>query len=223
MKFYFVTNIIYFCDKIFYKMVSIQREIEQIIDLSDRGRIIFPADLAHLGSNEAVRQGLSRLVKENKLIRLEKGIYLYPQIDAEIGILYPAIEEIAEAIARRDKARIIPTGIYALNRLGLSTQIPLKALYLTDGSHRVVKIKNRIISFQRTNPKILSIENELLVMLVSALQSLKKDNISEEIRMKIREILLKNDKKNIFEELNKAPVWIAKLIKSIHNELVTNT
>lgn len=207
-------------------MVSIQREIEQIIDLSDRGRIIFPADLAYLGSSEAVRQGLSRLVKENKLIRLEKGIYLHPEIDGEIGIIYPAIEEIAEAIARRDKARIIPTGIYALNRLGLSTQIPLKALYLTDGSHRIIKIKNRIISFKKTNPKILSIENELLLMLVLALQTLKKDNISEETLIKISEIL-RNDKKNIFEELYKAPVWIGKLIKnisekSIHNELVTS-
>lgn len=208
-------------------MVSIQKEIEQTIELGKKGTIIFPNDLAHLGSNEAIRQGLSRLVKENKLIRLEKGIYLYPEIDAEIGVVYPAIEEIAEAIARRDKARIIPTGIYALNRLGLSTQIPLKALYLTDGSHRVVKIKNRIISFQKTNPKILSIESELLVMLISALQSLKKDNISDETRMKIREILLKNHQENIFKELNKAPVWIAKLIKSIsekniHNELATN-
>jgi hypothetical protein len=204
-------------------MVSIQKEIEKTIELGKKGCIIFPIDLAHLGSSEAVRQGLSRLVKENKLIRLEKGIYLHPEIDPEMGIIYPAIEDIATAIARRDKARIIPTGIYALNRLGFSTQIPLKALYLTDGSPRIVKIKNRIISFQKTNPKILSIENELLVMLVSALQVLKKDNISQEIRMKISEILLKNNEKDIFKELNKAPVWIAKLIKNIYNELATNT
>lgn len=203
-------------------MISIQKEIEQTIDLSERGHIIFPADLAHLGSNEAVRQGLSRLVKENKLVRIEKGIYLYPEIDVEIGILYPTIEAIAEAIARRDKARIVPTGIYALNRLGLSTQIPLKALYLTDGSHRVVKIKNRSISFQRANPRILSIENELLLMLVLALQSLKKDNISEEIRIKISEILVKNSEKDIFEELYKAPNWIRKLIKNISEKSIDN-
>jgi Family of unknown function (DUF6088) len=196
-------------------MVSIQKEIAQIIEIGEKGRILFPMDFALLGSDEAVRQGLSRLVKDQKLIRLAQGIYLYPVIDAEMGIIYPSIESIAEAIARRDNARIIPTGVQALNRLGLSTQIPMKALYMTDGTPRIVKIGKRTIDFQKKSPKILSIKSELLVLLIAALQELGKDNITPEILFKLKCIIEKNIEKCIFEELNKAPSWIRKLITNL--------
>lgn len=199
-------------------MLSIQREIEQVAETGKKGRIFFPADFALFGSDEAVRQGLSRLVKENKLIRLAQGIYLYPEIDAEIGVIYPPIESIAEAIAQRDHARIVPTGVQALNRLGLSTQIPMKALYMTDGTPRIVKIGNRTIDFQKKSPKILSIKNELLVLLIAALQELGKDNITPEISLKLKEILKKDTEKRVLDELNKAPSWIRKLIRNISEQ-----
>lgn len=195
--------------------MSIQKEIWGKLELGKKGDIFFPSDFTMLGSDEAVRQGLSRLVKENKLLRLAKGIYLYPEIDNELGIIYPSIENIAEAIARRDKTRIIPTGVQALNRLGLSTQIPLKASYMTDGTPRIIKIGNRTIYFQKKSPKILDIKSELLVLLIAGLQELGKDDITTEITNKIKNIINKDTKSNIFNELSKAPAWIAKLIKNI--------
>jgi Family of unknown function (DUF6088) len=201
-------------------MMSIQKEIAQVIKTGKKGRILFPADFALFGNDEAIRQGLSRLVKDQKLIRLAQGIYLYPEIDAEIGVIYPPIESIAEAIARRDEARIIPTGVQALNRLGLSTQIPMKALYMTDGTPRIVKIGNRTIDFQKKSPKILSIKSELLVLLIAALQELGKDNITPEILFKLKGIIEKDTEKRIFEELNKAPSWIKKLITNISEQKI---
>jgi hypothetical protein len=223
----FVTIKYYFCDKNHSHMASIQKEIKQKIESSPKGSVIFPSTFAFLGSDEAIRQGLSRLVKDGKLIRLAQGIYLYPEIDKELGIIYPPIENIAEAIARRDKARIIPTGIQALNRLGLSAQIPLKALYMTDGTPRIIKIGNRTIDFQKTNPKILSIKNELLVLIITALKEVGKENITPEIALQIKKIINKNTKKDIFNELDKAPSWIIKLIKTLsendlHNGMVDN-
>ena len=208
-------------------MASIQKEIEKKIESCKKGSVIFPSDFALLGSDDAVRQGLSRLVKDGKLIRLAQGIYLYPEIDKELGIIYPPIENIAEAIARRDKARIIPTGIQALNRLGLSAQIPLKAKYMTDGTPRIIKIGNRIIDFQRTNPKILAIKSELLVLIITALKEVGKENITPEIAIQIKKIIHKDTKKDIFNELNKAPSWIIKFIKTLsendlHNGMVNN-
>lgn len=204
------------------KMISIQKIIEQKLESNQKGSIVFPNDFVQLGSEEAIRQALSRLVKEKKLIRLAQGIYLYPEIDSEFGVIYPSMESIAKAIARRDKMRIIPTGVYALNRLGLSTQVPLKALYLTDGTPRTIKIGNRTIDFQRTSPKILDIKNELLVLLVTALQTLGKENITSEIKSKINEIIAFDTENNIFDELYKAPTWIGKLIKTYQNKTYDN-
>lgn len=87
------------------------------------------------------------------MARLAHGIYLKPKHDTILGAIFPNIEEITKEIAKRDKARIATTGTIALYLLGLSIQIPLKAVYLTDGSQREIKIGNRYTKFKRTVPK----------------------------------------------------------------------
>ncbi len=196
-------------------MLSIQKVVAQKIESSKKGSIIFPADFADLGQDMAIRQGLVRLVKAHKLIRLAQGIYLNPDVDAEIGVIYPSIDTIAKAIAHRDKARIVPSGAYALNRLGFSTQVPLKTVYMTDGAPRKLKIGNTTIDFQKTNTKVLDIKSDLLVLLVVALQSLGKENITLTVKTKIADILVKDKNNDILNELHKAPTWIAQLIKNL--------
>ncbi|WP_370757419.1 DUF6088 family protein [Coprobacter secundus] len=87
-------------------------------------------DFAHLNNDGLVTRALSRLEKEGVLIRLSQGLYLYPSRN-KFGILRPSIEEIAYAVAEKDKARIIPSGLTALNKLGLSTQVTMNSVYLT--------------------------------------------------------------------------------------------
>ena len=98
-------------------MQSIHNQIKEQIKRKRKGNIIFANDFKELGSGDAIRQVLSRLCKEEFIIRLSTGIYLYPKISKQIGIVFPSIEDIAKAIAKREKARLIPTGVYALNRL----------------------------------------------------------------------------------------------------------
>lgn len=123
-------------------MQSIDSKIFTSIYKRGRGTIVFPLDYAGYGDSKAVQKAFERLTASKKLIRIARGIYYYPKIDKilGLGILYPTYEEIAAAIARRDKAKIVPTGIYALNRLGLSTQLPMNVVYLTDGSPRKVRL-----------------------------------------------------------------------------------
>jgi Family of unknown function (DUF6088) len=191
-------------------------DIEQRINSSPRGKIHFTSDFTSTGNSVAVRQGLTRLVRENKLERLAHGIYLKPQIDAEIGAIYPSVEEIAKEIARRDNIRITPSGAHALNRLRLSNQVPLKAVYMTNGTPRILKIGKRTIEFQRKSTKIMDIKSDLLLLIVVALQELGKNNVSLETMLKLREIIEKNAQRDVvLKELHKVPVWIATLIKDI--------
>ena len=111
-----------------------------------------PLNFISKGNSEAVRKALQRLVKYGELVRVATGIYVRPEIDPVIGPVTPNIETIAKAIARRDKARIIPTGVYALNRLGLSTQVPMNLVYLTDGAARKIKVGKRTITFKKATP-----------------------------------------------------------------------
>ena len=125
------------------------------------------SDFVHLNNDGLVTRALSRLEKEGVLIRLSQGLYLYP-LRNKFGVLRPSIEDIASAIAEKDKARIIPCGLTALNKLGLSTQVTMNAVYLTDATAREVTIGNRKIIFKRSAPD--SVTDEQIVIIKQAIE-----------------------------------------------------
>ena len=179
----------------------------------NRGEIFFISDFTELGNYEAVRKSLQRLTKDDSIKRIAKGIYFLPKKHKTLGIIYPHAEQIAKAIAKRDKARIIATGSTALNLLGLSTQIPLKVVFLTDGSARKIKVGNQTIQFKKTNPKNLSIEHRLSNLIIQALKEIGEKNVTEKQLDKIQQIIEESDEREIiYQNLKNAPVWIQKKI-----------
>ena len=171
----------------------------------------FPSDFMSYGEVKAIGKSLERLTAKGDIIRLARGIYLYPEIDTVLGlgILMPSIEQIAEMIARRDKARIVPTGIYALNKLGISTQVPMNIVYLTDGAPRKVSLGNgRSIQFKYTTPKNLSFTNSLAMLVTFALKEVGKDNITDDIAKQIKNVLQKEQKENVLADEALMPAWI---------------
>ena len=198
-------------------MQSIHSQLEDKILSLKKGAIVFVSDFAGFGTAENVKKVLLRLEKKQLLVRLAHGIYLYPKIDKELGILYPSTESIAEAIAKRDKIRIIPTGIYALQQLGISTQIPMNVIYLTDGAPRKIKVGKRTITFKKTVPKNLAIKNKVLSNIVQGLKELGKENITDEIKQKINQALKKVPVEILKEEILNAPVWVRNEVLSLNN------
>lgn len=195
-----------------------QRLLEKIIQ-KDKGSLLFPSEFSELGSINAIRLGLSRLAKEKLIFRLGQGIYLYPKFDSKLGMLYPSTEDIAEAIAKQDRARIIPTGAQALYKIGLSTQIPMKAVYLTDGVRRVVKIGKRTIEFKSTTPKLLSALGKSSLMAIQALKELGKDQVDDKVKKQIKKVLYNEDAAILRHDMSLAPAWIIAILISILNEL----
>lgn len=185
---------------------------------SSRGAIFFAEDFMDLASSANIRQVLSRLEKDDSLVRLAQGIYLKPKVDPTLGILFPSTEEIAEKIARRDRARIAPTGVLALYLLGLTTQVPLKVVYLTDGSQREVKIGKRSIKFKKTVPKSFAIKDNLLHLIVQAFKEKGQKNITGDFLNKITPSIKKLDKTVIARQLNYAPVWIRREIVNLYKQ-----
>ena len=193
---------------------SVQTRIENKIKSMKRGSILFPSNFDAIGNVEVVKKSLLRLTNKEFLIRLAHGIYLYPKQDKLLGVLYPSIEEIANAIADRDKARIIPTGITALNQLGLSTQIPMNIVFLTDGASRSVVVGKRTIKFKRTTPKNLLVKGKLTGLIIQALKEIGKDNATDEQLEKIHNHLRLEEKEIIEHDAKLAPAWISKIIKN---------
>lgn len=210
----FVTNLPYFCDKNNF-MNSVASKIKEQILLLEKGSIFFPDDFINLGTSDAIRQTLTRLCKDGLIIRIAQGIYSYPIIEEKLGlgVIIPTYDQIALALAERDHARIAPTGIYAQNILGLSTQVPMNYVYLTDGSKRHVEISNgRGITFKNTAPKNLAFKNKLAMLITFALKSLKEDNIEEWQIKHIYELLKNEPKDSIMSDFKLMPIWIRNII-----------
>ena len=110
---------------------STVNKIEMRLRGKGRGSIVFQQDYADCGTPSAVKSTFHRMYTDGMLVRLAHGIYYYPKEDKEygLGFIYPSVEDIAQAIAKRDKAKIVPMGAYALNRLGLSTQMPMNIVF----------------------------------------------------------------------------------------------
>lgn len=195
--------------------VSVENKVKKAITNYKTGKIFFPPNFSKFGTSTAVRQALNRLEDDEFLLRLAHGIYLYPKRHPKFGILYPSIEEIAIAIAKRDKARIIPTGIHALNKLGLSTQVPMNVVYLTDGSSRSIKINKGSIKFKKASPKLLSVKSDKIILIIQALKELGQENINSKVKERIKQILLTVDKDVVTHDIKLAPQWITEIIKKL--------
>lgn len=195
--------------------VPVENKVAERLQRLEKGRILFADDFLDLGSPETINKALFRLKKKNLIVRLAHGIYLFPKTDSSLGILFPGIEEITEAIAKRDRARIIPTGIQALNKLGLSTQVPLNAVFLTDGAPRSIKVGKQTITFKKTSPKNLLAKGEISRLVIQALKSIGQKKVDNDTLIKLNEVLKKEKKENILHDAQLAPAWINKiLIKS---------
>src|SRR5690554_1411123 len=171
------------------------------------------------GREKAVHKYLERLEDKEIIIRVAQGIYVRPKISKLIGPLTPSAEEVAEAIAKRDRIRTVPTGSYALNALGLSTQVPMNIVLLTDGSPREIKIGKRIIKFKKTTPKNLLAKGKISRLAIQALKELGNGKVKEQEEQKIIELLKKEDQKDLVHDIALAPVWIQKIMKkALNNE-----
>ena len=200
---------------------SIENNILKSIKKCGRGIAIFSSDFVRFGEQKTINKALERMAKEGILLRISRGVYYYPKIDKKlgIGVLYPTLETIAEAIAKRDKARIVPTGLYALNRLGFSTQIPMNIQYLTDGSNRKLTLYNgATIEFKHTTPKNLAFNSYLAMLLTFAFKSLGKDHITDEVLAHTKELLAKDSSQNVKQDYKLMPAWVSSILKSLNEE-----
>ena len=201
---------------------SVEIQILSRIKKAGRGVLFFTESFISYGNTEAVRKALQRLVKVGKLDRVATGIYVRPVIDSIVGRVTPGIEEIAKAIAKRDKARIVPTGIYALNRLGLSTQVPMKVVYLTDGAARKIKVGNTTITFKKSTPKNVAAVGEISRLAIQALRTIGKYKVTEDEMKQIQNLLKKEKPTRLQHDIRLAPAWIREImkpvLKSVDNE-----
>lgn len=174
--------------------------------------VLFRSDFPEYHS-EFVGGTLAELTSEGVLVKLAQGIYAKPR-KSRFGVVFPSVEKIVQAIATRDNAEILPSGMTALNSLGLSTQIPMNYTYLTTGSERTIKLANQQVVLKRGVPKNFCYETRLIALLVQALRALKQENVGKEELQTIRTLINKEpDKEALVKDVDMMPAWMKRIVK----------
>ena len=187
---------------------TIEIQIIKKIKKAKRGSLFFIEDFLRFGSSKSVAKALERLVEKKEISRVARGIYARLEENPLLGAVMPTAEKIAKAIAKRDKARIIPTGVLAMHALGLSTQIPMNLVYLTDGTARKINIGKRKIILKKTTPRNLTAIGTISRLVIQALKEIGKDNVTEKEKKRIIDLLKKEDKYKLEHDIRLAPEWI---------------
>ena len=201
---------------------SISQTIRERITHIDTGKLFTINDFEDVNNDGLITRTLSRLQNEGVIVRVATGIYMNPK-KTRFGLLYPTIDQIAQKIAERDKAQIMPTGDTALNILGFSTQVPMNAIYITNGAKRKVKVGDRNIVFKNVIQKNFHFKGKLLPLIITALKELGENGVSNEIRSKIEKLLLESkadERASMMHDLYLAPVWIKELLLPIIKQII---
>lgn len=186
--------------------------LRERIEALPEDTVLFRSDFPEYHS-EFVGGTLAELTQEGVLVKLAQGIYAKPR-RSRFGFVLPSVDKIAQAIAARDNAEVLPSGMTALNVLGLSTQVPMKYSYLTTGSERTIKLENQEIRLKRGVPKNFCYKTKLIAFLVQALKALKQQNVGQEEIQTIRSLLSKEpDKTTLAKDVDMMPIWMKRIVK----------
>ena len=188
--------------------ITLRKRIEALPE----DTVLFRSDFPEYHS-EFVGETLAELTQEGLLVKLAQGIYAKPRW-SRFGVVLPSVDKIVQAIAARDNAEVLPSGMTALNVLGLSTQVPMKYSYLTTGSERTIKLKNQEIRLKRGVPKNFCYKTKLIALLVQALKALKQQNVGQEEIQVIRSLISKEpDRIALAKDVDMMPNWMKRIVK----------
>ena len=156
------------------------------------------------------------LVSSGKIRRVYRGVYDYPKYSELLQQeLSPDFDQVAQAFARKFNWRIQPSGDAALNLLGLSTQVPGRLVYLSDGPNRQYDIGNYTLEFKKSVLKDVGFKHRESGGIVQALKALGQSRVDEAVIAILRKKLDKTVCKRVLKDTVTATGWVYETIKRI--------
>lgn len=197
------------------KSKTVDNQIVSRIYGHGKGWVFTPNHFKDLGSRDAIASTLKRYKQTGLIRQLARGLYDYPKTDPLLGPLQPSTDEIAKALSGRDAARLQPTGAYAANLLGLSTQVPMKVTYLTDSLSRIVQVGKQQIILKRTTPRNMATAGKISGLVIQALRHLGKDHVDKQVIAQLDRIMDDQARQQLLKDIRYAPAWIADIIREL--------
>lgn len=180
-----------------------------------RGCVFTPNEFLDLGSRSAIDLALHRLTAAGTIRRVARGLYHFPESHPLLGEVAPSVEAVAKALATRDQVKLQPSGAYAANLLGLSEQVPAKVAYLTSGPARKLKLGKLVIELRPAPPRQMATAGRASGPVIAALRYVGKAHVTPERIARLRDVLSKQDRRSLADDLAYAPVWMHSFLRAI--------
>ncbi|MEA5017806.1 MAG: DUF6088 family protein [Erysipelotrichaceae bacterium] len=195
-------------------------KIWNLIEDQPKGTIFSVNDFYYLGNVNTVKSIFLRLEAEGKIDRLIDGLYVIPKFSQLLQEKsYPSVDEVADKLADKFSWTICPSENHALNLIGLSTQVPNKYVFVSDGPYRIYEYRGREIVFKHTSNRFITEYYRNYSLMVQAIKALGKSNITDYDIKKLAKFCKQYIDEDIIKTGKKLPAWIQEVLKMISAEI----
>ncbi len=194
---------------------SIDAAILGRIQSKGPGHVYASADFLDLGNRAAVDQALSRNSRMGIIRKVSRGLYDLPKDHALFGRLLPSSDAVVQALARREGIRLQPSGAQSANSLGLSDQVPVKTVYLTNGRSRRIQFGKAQITFKHTSSRAMATAGTVSGHVINALRWIGKRHVDDTLISRLRRNLTADQKSQLMQDLHNAPAWVAEIMRQV--------
>ena len=197
-------------------MNDITATIKSRIKEFSPGEIFLTGEFSDVASNTTIRKTLGRLCQTGEIRRVMDGVYEKPSYSDLLEEYIPTDPDaVAYALAEYYHWSIAPCGDIALNKLRLSTQVPMVWSYISDGPYRDYDLDKTRISFKHRTNRDISHMSTITIMVIEALKSIGKDNVDGEVISTLKNVLSEQDKVTILKESSNSADWIQRVIQEV--------
>lgn len=191
------------------------QQILRRIKAKGGGWAFSPHDFYDLGDPRSISMALSRLTRSGKIRRVSHGIYDMPHSHPLLGQVGAPMDAVIDAIGRKRNLRILPSTAAAANQLGLSTQVPARLIYHTDGAPTRVMLGNLQIDLRRNTGRMLALAGRPSGLVAQALRDLGKDKVTADHIQRVRAQLPVSARKQLLQDIQLVPAWMRPHFKEI--------
>lgn len=197
---------------------SIASQVLARIQAMEPDAVFGPKDFLDLGTRNAIGLALMRLQQEGVIRRVGRGLYDLPAVHPQLGILTPDVEQVIRTQAEQHGHTLAPHGSYAANLLGLSEQVPMRIIYLTDGPSRTVRVGRMEVILKNTGARFLSARTPIGNLVIQGLRYWGRKQVGK----REYDILLNRipyaGRQELLKDLKAAPAWIADIMRRLAQE-----
>jgi len=198
--------------------INQSQQILRRIKAKGRGWAFTPHDFADLGDPRAIGMALTRLTRGGKIRRIGHGLYDVPHSHPILGQVGAATSSVIDAIGRKRNLRLLPSTASAANQLGLSTQVPARLVYHTDGAPTRVMLGNLQIDLRRNTGRMLALAGRPSGLVAQALRDVGKDHVNAGHLKRVRDQLPASARKQLLQDIHLVPAWMRPHFKEISRD-----